>query len=84
MNMFEEIEKFMQSGGATATFRIVNLGGTSLYIEGIKSIVSIEKHEICLGLKKQLLIVSGENLTIKYLDKTTCLILGSIYKVETK
>ena len=82
--MLQEIEKFMQSADTSACFRIINLGGNSLYVEGIKNVVCFGEEEMQFQLKKRLLVVSGNNLKIKYLDKTTCVINGEICSVVTK
>lgn len=82
--MLDEIEKFMASVDCSITYRIVNLGGHGLYIEGIKSVVSFGEDEMQFQFKKSLLIVKGENLKIKYLDKTTCSLIGEIYSTEIK
>ena len=74
----------MGSAGASANYRIVNLGGTSLYIEGIKTVVSFGSEEMQFQLKKQLLVVSGTDLKVKYLDKTTCVMTGEISSVVVK
>lgn len=84
MSMMQEIEKLMGSAGASANYRIVNLGGTSLYIEGIKTVVSFGSEEMQFQLKKQLLVVSGTDLKVKYLDKTTCVMTGEISSVVVK
>ena len=83
MSMMEEIEKLMWDVGTSANFRVINLGGKSVYIEGIKSVVSFGENEMQFQLKKNLLKVLGENLKVKYLDKTTCVIVGTIRVVET-
>lgn len=83
MSMLEEIEKMMNSVDTSFDYRIVNLGGNSLYIEGIKSVVSFSEIDMRFQLKKCLLVVTGDNLKIKYLDKTTCIICGKIKVVET-
>ena len=83
MSLMSEIEKLMKEVGTSANFRIVNLGGKSVYIEGIKSVVSFGENEMQFQLKKCLLKVAGENLKVKYLDKTTCVLEGLISKVET-
>lgn len=83
MSMMDEIEKLMGDVGTSANFRIINLGGNSLYVEGIKSVVSFGETEMRFQLKKCLLIVAGENLKVKYLDKTTCVLSGIIRVVET-
>lgn len=83
MSMMDEIEKLMGDVGTSSNFRIINLGGNSLYVEGIKSIVSFGETEMRFQLKKSLLVVTGENLKVKYLDKTTCVLIGQIKVVET-
>ena len=84
MSILEEIEKFMVSAEMSINFRVLNLGGKSLYVEGLKSIVSLNEQEMRFQLKKGLLIVEGSSLEIKYLDKTTCVISGEIKRVETQ
>ena len=84
MSMMEEIEKLMGDVGCSTNFRIINCGGSSLYIEGIKSVVSFDEKEMRFQLKKNLLIITGESLKVKYLDKTTCVLSGTIKVVETK
>ncbi len=84
MSLMSEIEKLMGDVGTSANFRVINLGGTSVYIEGIKSVVSFGETEMQFQLKKCLLVVLGENLKVKYLDKTTCVIVGEIKVVETR
>ena len=83
MSLMNEIEKLMGDVGASASFRVVNLGGTSLYAEGIKLVVSLSENEMRFQLKKGLLIIAGANLKVKYLDISTCVITGEIAKVET-
>ena len=84
MSLMSEIEKLMGEVGTSASFRIVNLGGNSVYVEGVKSVISIGENEMRFQFKKQLLIISGNNLKVKYLDTSTCVVLGEIKVVETK
>ncbi len=84
MSMLSEIEKFMGSAEASINYRIVNLGGKSLYIEGLKAVVSFGVNEMQFQLKHSLLSVVGSQLKIKYLDKTTCIIVGEITSVVSK
>ena len=83
MSLMSEIEKLMGDVGTSANFRVINLGGNSLYIEGIKSVVSFGETEMKFQLKKKLLVVCGNGLKVKYLDTSTCVITGEIVKVET-
>lgn len=84
MSMMDEIEKFMQGAGASANYRLVNLGGSYLYIEGIKSVLSFAEDEMQFQLKKKLLTVAGIGLKVKYLDKSTCVLIGEISSVVVR
>ena len=83
MSLMSEIEKLMVEVGTSASFRIVNLGGNSVYVEGIKSVISLRENEMKFQLKKKLLVVCGNSLKVKYLDTSSCVITGEITKVET-
>ena len=83
MNLIGEVEKLMGDGAAN-TYRIIILSGEKIYIEGIKNVVSFGDSEMQFQLKKCLLVISGSSLKIKYLDKTTCVIIGKIQAVETR
>ena len=84
MSLLCEIEKFMNTAHASIGYRIVNSGGKCLYVEGIKGVVDLGKNEIKLQLKKEMLVVSGNNFKVKYLDKSTCVIEGEIISVVTQ
>ena len=84
MSLFGEVEKLMNSVDSSFNYRIINLGGKTLYVEGIKHVVSLGETEILLQLKKQLLTITGTNLKVKYLDKTTSVIDGEISSVVAK
>lgn len=84
MSLIGEIEKLMNSVDSSINFRIVNLGGNKLYVEGIKSVISLGETELIFQLKNLLLTILGTNLNVEYLDKTTCVITGLITSVETK
>ena len=84
MSLMSEIEKLMCEVGTSANFRVINLGGNSLYVEGIKSVVFLGENEMQFQLKKCLLVISGNALKVKYLDSSTCVITGEIRVVETR
>ena len=84
MSMFNEIEKMMESANTSIFYRVILLGGKSLYLEGIKSVVSFSETEMQFQLKKSLLVVLGSGLKLKYLDKSSCVIVGEIRAVETR
>jgi len=84
MSLFGEIEKLMNSAESSFNYRVVNLGGKTLYVEGFRFVVSLGESEIILQLKKQVLNIVGANLKVKYLDKTSCVIVGEIASVVAK
>ena len=84
MNMMQEIERLMNSVGGSFNYRVVNLGGKKLYLEGIKTIVFLSEQEMQFQLKSELLIISGKELKIAYLDKSTSIIAGEISSVVVK
>lgn len=81
MGMLSEIEKFLNTTSSSMNYRILNVGGTGLYVEGIKSVVSFGEEEMRFQLGRGLLVVSGVNLSVKYLDKSTCVLSGKIISV---
>lgn len=84
MSLIKEIEKLMNSAYASSDYRIINLGGHKLYIEGIKTVIGLTETEMDFQLKKQILEVFGCGLKIDYLDKNSCVIDGIINSVVTK
>lgn len=84
MSLMSEIEKMMGEAGLSASFRIVNLGGKSVYVEGIKSVVFLGESEMQFQLKNCVLVISGNGLKVKYLDTSTCIITGEIKVVGTR
>ena len=81
MSLFDEIEKFMQTGDASINYRYVNIGGKSVYIEGIKFVNKLDKTCMIFKLKTCSIKVEGSELVLKYLDKSTCVITGEIVSV---
>ncbi|MBR2970155.1 MAG: YabP/YqfC family sporulation protein [Clostridia bacterium] len=84
MSMLDEIDKLMNDANISLDYRTINLGGKQFYIEGIKSVISFGEDEISFQMKRTMLVISGNNLKVKYLDKTTCVIVGNIISVVTK
>lgn len=84
MSMMAEIEKLMNGVGSSFNYKIVNLGGRSVYIEGIKSIVELSENSMQFQLKKQVICVVGNNMKVNYLDASTCVLVGEIKAVEVK
>ena len=80
----QEIEKLMNSVDSSFNYRIVNLGGKSVYVEGFKSVINLSEVEVYLQMKKKAVAIVGINLKVKYLDKTTCVVEGDITGVYEK
>ena len=84
MNMMGEIDKILNSVDVSTDYRIVNIGGKKVYIEGLRSICYIKTDNILFKLKSKELNIVGDNLTIKYLDRNSCIIEGQIRIVEER
>lgn len=84
MGMMEEIEKLMNCADSSINYRIINLGGKFLYIEGINSVVCFSEEEMRFQLKKHMLVICGNKMKIKYLDKNSCVIEGEVKGVEMR
>ena len=84
MSLIAEIEKLINAEMSTIDYRIFNIGGKNIYIEGIKNIVNLTNKCMEFQLKKSSIIIKGSNLKVKYLDGSTVHILGEIYEVITK
>ena len=84
MSMLDEIDRFALDDDISIDYRIVNLGGKRLYIEGIRGVVCIDESEMRFQMNKCMLSVSGDRLKVKYLDKTTCVISGMIRSAVVK
>lgn len=59
-------------------YKIVNLGGKAIYIQNYLKLLSYHKHEICLKIKNNEIIISGTNLIIKELGDKNLIITGNI------
>lgn len=83
MSLIGEIEKLINEELSTVEYRIINIGGKNLYIEGIKNIINLSKNSMEFQLKKRTILIKGSNLIIKYLDNSTAHIFGEINEVVT-
>lgn len=80
MNFLEEITKLICKDDPLFTFdyRVVNIDGKYLYIEGIVGLVNLSVKEIVFKFKKKSIKVIGEDMKIKYFDNSTAIIDGRI------
>ncbi len=80
-NFFEEIKKELCFSGQD-DYQCVFIGGTVLYVEGHKGLVKLSNELVMFKTKKKILSVSGTNLKLKVLSKTTLSITGDIEHIE--
>jgi len=80
MNFIEEICSHIEKeyGVTVQDYRLINLAGKYIYVEGHSGIKSLSEEEISLNLKKKILIIKGEKLLVKYFDNNTIIVEGSI------
>ena len=82
MNFLDEITKMISGDtNLTTNYKYVNLDGKHLYVEGIKGISQMGQKEIVFMLNKKQITIKGDDLLIKYFDKSTALIDGRIITV---
>lgn len=83
MNLLDELDSFISKEyGITLTeYRYVNLGGKYVYVEGHGGIKVLSESEISFVVKKHVISIKGEDLIIKYFDKTTAIVQGRIVQV---
>ncbi len=84
MNLLDEIDSMLakEYGITFNDYRLVNISGKVLYIEGHTGINILGQNEMSFKLKKKVLTIKGDNLTVKYFDKSTAIVLGRIVQVE--
>lgn len=84
MNLLEEIDGWVSKeyGITLNEYRLVNISGKALYIEGQTGINLMSEKEISFALKKKNLTIKGDNLTIKYFDKSTAVVVGHIVSTQ--
>lgn len=68
----------------SAQYKIINLGGKALYVQGYKSIEKFSNTSINLKIKNAVIYVKGENFSIKEMDNGTLYIIGSVKSVEVE
>lgn len=84
MNLMNEIDNVLlkEYGITFNEYRFVNVGGKALYIEGHTGINLLGEKEMSFKIKKKMLTIKGDDLVVKYFDKSTAIILGQIVQVE--
>lgn len=80
-NFFDEIKKEL-CPSLQDDYQCVFIGGNVLYVEGHKGLVKLSNELVMFKTKKKILSVSGANLKLKVLSKTTLSITGEIEHIE--
>ncbi|MDR0426628.1 MAG: hypothetical protein LBH24_05635 [Clostridiales bacterium] len=79
MSFFNEIASAIGDSVRTAgNYNIINYNGDSIYIEGIKRLVSISEEKVIMTVKKGVLTVTGVDLCVFDLEKESLIIKGNI------
>lgn len=82
MSYITEVAKSLkQSIDRQFEYRIINYGGTALYIEGFIRIVSVSESRMEFLLKKKTIVAEGTSLVLEKLTTGAALIEGEVKSV---
>lgn len=82
-NFFNEIkDKFDDSLEKLNDYKVINISGKILYVEGQKGLITISENLINFKVYKGVVTVEGKNLKMKECTSNTLAISGEIIKVE--
>ena len=83
-NFFNELAlDYNLNIGGYNQFNLVNLSNKLVYIEGQKGIIKISTDCITFRVKKSVISVFGQNLTIKRITDSVLVIAGEIKQIES-
>ena len=68
----------------SSKYKIINLGGKAVYIQGYKSIEKFSDISIILKIKNESIFVKGEKLEIKEFYSDCIYIVGNIKSIEVE
>ena len=80
-NFFGEIKKELKLSKVD-DYQCVFVGGKALYVEGHKGLVTLSGELVVFKTKNKIISVSGTNLQLKILSKSTLSVLGEIEHIE--
>ena len=63
-------------------YKVINFSNKAVYIEGAFRLISVERAEIKIKLKKGILLVEGNELTLRDIQKGSAVITGNITHFE--
>lgn len=83
-NFFNELAlDYNLNIGELNQFNLVNISNKLIYVEGQKGIIKILSDCITFRVRKGVISVFGQNLTIKRITNTTLVISGEIKQIES-
>jgi hypothetical protein len=84
-HFFDEIDKALGLPvGAQSAYRLINLGGRVLYVDGFRELLTFEDETVICMLKKGILEVVGKSLTIERYEEGFLIIKGKIFETKFK
>lgn len=81
-NFFSEIKENIKKPIEIESFNIINVSGRLLYVEGHRGLVTLSKELVSFKIKKGVITVEGEELSLLELTENTIKIDGKIKRVE--
>ena len=83
-NFFKEIKENLTHAKDLdlVGFKIINLSGKFLYIEGHLGLLNLSRENVSVKIKHGAIFVEGQELTLEELSENTLKISGKITKVE--
>ncbi len=81
--LLNELDNYItqELGVTLKEYKYINVGGKLVYVEGQRGIVDLGKEEISFKVNNKKCTIKGSDLYIKYYDKTTAIVCGSIVSV---
>ncbi len=78
----EVLNKFNVKESTNLSYKIINLAGKQVFVEGYKAIQKFSESSIILTIKNGTITIHGEKLSITELQENTVYVAGKIEQVE--
>ena len=80
MSFMSEIAAAMGVGPSSpqSGYQIINYNGSAVYVEGFKRVLSIGDKEVVLACKAKRIVIAGESIYVRDLEKDALIICGDI------
>lgn len=85
INFINEFAKFIDLPfeEVLSDYKYLNVGGKLVCVQNYTKIISYSTEKIVLKVKRSILNIEGENLTIKELEKNNLIVSGKISNIYT-